>query len=368
MSPAFSIYLDLLRFLAAFGVLLDHLSSSPITEGAIWPPLGRFGAAAVTIFFVLSGYVIAFVTATRERTPQEYCASRLARLYSVIVVALILTLVCDSIGKNHNPGFYAHQKILWKPESWQGYISSFLLINEWQVFGFNGISPGTNGPWWSLSFEGTYYLIAGLALFSRPLVWIPASLLILALSGKAIAALLPLWILGFFLYHTKHLTVRAGWPTTILLAITSAMILALPAIERYLPSTGSLISLPWGRGPFNRNLVPDYFVAVVFAMHLIAARSALESGSEFIGRHKAKIRWLGSLTFPLYLFHFPIISLLSSVIWWVSPSSVTRAIFIGGVTLLIVAILTPVCDRLKGVMRNAIHMRLPRATPVRDAS
>jgi len=105
MTNALSLYLDALRFGAAFTVFLSHYAAGRISGGLLW----RFdyGRTAVIVFFVLSGFVIAWVSDTRERTLEEYGLSRIARLYSVIIPAFILTAVLDWLGKEIDPGLYA---------------------------------------------------------------------------------------------------------------------------------------------------------------------------------------------------------------------------------------------------------------------
>jgi hypothetical protein len=52
-----------------------------------------YDRTVVLVFFVFLSVVIAWVTETREGTLEEYALSRVARLYSVILPALILTPV-----------------------------------------------------------------------------------------------------------------------------------------------------------------------------------------------------------------------------------------------------------------------------------
>lgn len=66
MSISVSVFLDLARFGAALAVLFCHISGKRLTGGLLWQ-LGPYGSEAVTVFFVLSGYVIAYVAATREK-------------------------------------------------------------------------------------------------------------------------------------------------------------------------------------------------------------------------------------------------------------------------------------------------------------
>src|SRR3954467_15833841 len=103
MKRGTSLYLDVVRFAAALMVFLEHLRAHTRSGfGHFWAAhpfwyshFNLFSQTAVTVFFVLSGYVIAHVLATRERTPVDYVASRLARLYSVVLPALLLTAICN---------------------------------------------------------------------------------------------------------------------------------------------------------------------------------------------------------------------------------------------------------------------------------
>src|SRR5437870_11294053 len=105
MTNALSLYLDALRFGAAFTVFVGHYGSQRFGGGLFWQ-MQAYGRAPVLVFFVLSGFVIAWVTETRERTLEEYGLSRVARLYSVIVPAFIVTVVLDYIAMAIDPHLY----------------------------------------------------------------------------------------------------------------------------------------------------------------------------------------------------------------------------------------------------------------------
>jgi peptidoglycan/LPS O-acetylase OafA/YrhL len=87
MTSVLSLYLDALRFGAAFTVFLSHFGRF---SAGMFSQMEPYGGTAVMVFLVLSGFVIAWVTKTRERTVDEYALSRLARLYSVILPAVIV--------------------------------------------------------------------------------------------------------------------------------------------------------------------------------------------------------------------------------------------------------------------------------------
>ncbi len=61
MNKSFSLYLDVIRFSAAMVVFLSHTASSSLTDEFLWQ-FKDYSQTAVMIFFVLSGYVIAFCT------------------------------------------------------------------------------------------------------------------------------------------------------------------------------------------------------------------------------------------------------------------------------------------------------------------
>jgi len=351
VSLAFSLYLDIIRFTAALAVLLSHFTSEPFTAHVIPGALGNYGNIAVTIFFVLSGYVISFVTSTREQTASQYSLARIARLYSVIPLALLLTFGLDSIGSAIDPYFYAIPQILMKPESFAGYASSLLFVSEFQIFGFDGIVPGTNNPLWSLSFEATYYLLAGLLLFAPRRISFPSSILILAMAGRTITALLPVWIIGFYTYRFVP---RSTLPRLVLImgmAATMLGILEGHRILRHITDDNFGIVFPWGRGPFNRDLLLDYGVTCLFSAHLIFARQFCERIAVPHARMKAFARWLGDMTFPLYATHYPIICLFAAISPWPN-TTYANAAFIFVSLVLIVAVFAAISERLKDTLRS----------------
>jgi len=75
MTQALSLYLDALRFGAALTVFLGHYAGGRHSGGLFWQMI-PYGRVAVLAFFVLSGFVITWVTETKEQTIEEYGLSR----------------------------------------------------------------------------------------------------------------------------------------------------------------------------------------------------------------------------------------------------------------------------------------------------
>jgi peptidoglycan/LPS O-acetylase OafA/YrhL len=145
MNKATSLYLDMVRFLAALLVLASHACGQRLTGGFLWQ-FKPYGDEAVTVFFVLSGFVIAHATATKETTMREYTIARFSRIYSVVLPALVLTALADPIGRSIDPELYSGAVDVHLSDA-DHFIASALFVNElWDL----KLEPGSGGPYWSL--------------------------------------------------------------------------------------------------------------------------------------------------------------------------------------------------------------------------
>lgn len=372
LPRAFSLYLDAIRFFAATAVLLDHLTSFPFTGVHDGPRygillLGNYGQTAVTVFFVLSGFIIAYVTNERERDFGSFAVSRASRLYSVVLPALALTLLFDTLGRALKPQFYALPKILGHGPTIAGYLSSAFFLNEYHVFHFGGIAPGSNGPFWSLSFEATYYAVAALLLFGSRLWAIPIALLLLCCAGPTIVVLAPVWALGFIAYKVGRLPLRTS--TLMLLAGASAVLVLIAPLLLH-PITGKSfgMSFPWGRGQMERDLGKDYVTACAMVIHLLATRSLAERWPYCLDKFRRPLRALGASTFPLYAMHFPALAFAAAISPFAhdGPAHVMwLCLFTGS----LVAGATPACEWLKiriRTMGDRAYRRAPQPALTSD--
>ena len=350
LPQGLSLYLDVVRGLAAVAVLLDHANSPPIAEPGLWWRLLGYGSAAVTIFFVLSGYVIAYVIETRDRTAGDYVVSRLSRLYSVVLVALALTFGLDLIGEMLNPTFYGQDRVV--QAGWSGWAASAFMLNEFRNLGITGLVPGSNGPFWSLSFEFAYYIAAALAVFAPARLAWPAIALLLAMAGPTITALAPCWFLGFAMYRWRTRIRLRYTLAPMVFVMTTALLIWIP---KYADPDGLGRSdlFPFGRGSYPRNILVDYAIAATFALQLLAV-AARHSRIPVSSRALAIGRWLGSMTFPLYCLHFPLLCFLSALspfartgqVHWVAVAAGTIAI-----VMLAEKVTTRLQTRLKHLLR-----------------
>ena len=347
MPLNFSSYLDVVRFLAAMVVFLGHASGIHWTAGLLWQ-LGDYGDTCVVVFFVLSGFVIAYVTDVKERSWEVYLNSRAARLWSVVLPALALTFVIDALGVRVAPALYLGQPWFAGDHLPLRYIASLLMLQDvWHL----ELVPGINAPFWSLSYEAIYYLVFGVLFFSkRPVRWLWVALL-LVLSGPVIAALFPIWGLGFVAYRfCKKRTLPKAWCW--LLAIGGLSLLVASPHVRYLAPAQYRI--------MDEEIVGRYIDALAFLAHLLGVYGLAHGFPELPGRLRSLITTVAATTFPLYLLHRPLIQFFSYAGPEDPSSWQRRALVIAG-SLLLVFIATPLIERLRLFLKAGMNSLLERA-------
>jgi peptidoglycan/LPS O-acetylase OafA/YrhL len=298
MSPALSTYIEVVRLFAALVVFVHH-ASYPRFGGGWIAPLGGYGHEAVVIFFVLSGFVIGYSHAVKDRSFKLYAASRLSRLWSVSVPALALTFVLDAWGAHLDPASY--EDICTATPLEIGAALAF--VNElWFAEG----CVGSNIPFWSLSYEFIYYaLFAVFAFAPRPLLSVAVGSL---LVGPKLLLLAPCWVMGYLawrhregLRHTRHAAVL--W----LLSTAGMALLVFGKLgNKYLTWRVEQFIGPdwWERLGHSTAFLSDNAIGVCFTLHLVASACLLRERP--LGAHVQRF-WqvAASATFAIYLIHYP---------------------------------------------------------------
>lgn len=176
--------IDMLRFFAAFSVSLYHLTltswANPWDVSTdlfrIFKPISYLfvsGWIGVQIFFVISGFVIAYTA--NGRTPFEFARSRLLRLAPGAWLCALLSVPClISLGISHH-------------DIWVRLIHtvSFFPQKPWVVNAF-----------WTIGVEISFYCVILVTLLSnqfRHAEKIAASLILYGTGLLAIAATFPQW-------------------------------------------------------------------------------------------------------------------------------------------------------------------------------
>lgn len=315
--------------------------------GAGWvAPLGEYGREAVMIFFVLSGYVIAHVTSTKESTGLDYATSRFGRLYSVVLPGLVLTVLADQVGRQVDADFYQGD---WYVDSFPvvRFLASLVFVNE---FWTESIRPFPNGPFWSMSYEASYYLIFGLWTYLAPAQrrWLVP--LALALVGPKILLLFPVWLFGVWAYRLNQrwrASRGLGW---LLFLGSIAAIIALSEL-RFANLTLDLTAAWLGEDLVHQHLhyskffVNSYVIGVLVALNFIGVKAIASDLAAVLEPCARPIIFLAQFTFAIYLFHYPLLHLFRTV----TDSSVVMCV----ATLAVIVAVGGYCESSKKAYKRA---------------
>ena len=321
--------LDGLRGVAALMVIFYHVfeafATSPIDQ--------RFnhGYLAVDFFFILSGFVIGYAYDDRWKTmtTKDFIKRRLIRLHPMVVLGAVLGVIA----------FYIQGC-----EKWDGTQVSIsmvmlaLLINLFLIPAVPGSGPEIrgngemyplNGPSWSLFFE--YIGNIMYALFIR------------RMSTKALTALVVLAGIGlasFAIFNFSgagHLGV--GWTMEeynliggfLRVLFSFSIGLLMSRVFKPIPVKGAfwicslaivvLLSMPYvgnGEALWMNGIYDSVCAILIFPMLVY-----LGASGKTTDKHSARIcKFLGDISYPLYMVHYPLIYLYFG---WVKKENLTFA-------------------------------------------
>jgi peptidoglycan/LPS O-acetylase OafA/YrhL len=340
MPAALSIYLDFVRFGAAFFVLISH--AGPDEYGGAWlRSVSAFGHDAVIVFFVLSGFVIAHTVETKERSVNIYLVSRLARLWSVAVPAIVLTFLLAWIG---GAAPAANTALV------QGAVSVVFANQIW----FFDANPVWNDPYWSLGYEFPYYVFFAIISFA-PRRWRCALVALwLASIGPRVTVLLPIWLFGVWLYRA-HSRVRtpeiAGWvlalmPVPLLLALywsgTAHYLQHLVRDEIGVEAAHFL--------RFSEPIARQYVIGILVTVHFWGITVVAHRLDRPLRIAARSIRYLANHTLSLYLFHMPLLSFGAAMLH-PRPNDPLKSATMIVATTVVVALLAPFTEGRKNEWR-----------------
>lgn len=317
MSAGFSTYLNLLRFLAALVVLLSHFAYPRFTGGDwLWVRQLNLGSDAVVLFFVLSGFVIALTAERKDIDLSDFAFARATRLVSVALPALVLGWALDRWGAATAPEqyfapFYAPLPL------WETLLRGLSFSNEWG----GGLTArlGSNGPYWSLSYEVAYYALFAIAYYldgTRRAALLTAGVL---LVGVNVLLLMPAWLMGVWLYRR----LRTAAPMRVASAVVfaglpvAAYALALRFdVPQVLQST--LQPAPPGHPlRFSDEYLWNALLGLLVCIHLLGVAALTRAGlsvfGSLSGRLSAPIAWLAGASFSIYLVHYPLLQALHAL-------------------------------------------------------
>jgi peptidoglycan/LPS O-acetylase OafA/YrhL len=155
---------DLMRLVAALLVVVSH--TFPL---AGQPPLTirgveDFGALGVSIFFVISGFL---VTASYERDPKSYLLKRILRIEPGLIASLVVTVILLSFVTTAPAADYWGEAALYVGRNALLYPATYDLPGVFEDAPLAGV---VNGVLWTLRLEFSFYLVLMLVRANLKLV------------------------------------------------------------------------------------------------------------------------------------------------------------------------------------------------------
>jgi peptidoglycan/LPS O-acetylase OafA/YrhL len=338
-------------------VLLGHLSYERFSGRFLWQ-FGLVKTEAVVVFFVLSGFVIAYTLDSRRQSATGYAVARAGRIYSVALPAVLLTVALDAWGTTVNPAAYPPGLLTADTPLWLQIAASLLFVNElW----FLALPIGSCVPYWSLGYEVWYYIIFGLAVFLPGRWRVVGAGAAMLIAGPGILSMFPLWLLGVGLYRFSRKIVLSRTTGALLWAGT---IVAWLAYELITLRTGRLTG-DFGLTGGRLSLPENYLVGALFAAHLAGFPAISSWFAPVLTRFAKPIQWTAGATFSVYLIHYPVAQLINAL----DPSPVgtlTSRVLLYGGTLTAAFLFAAVTERRKDIWRRAFEWLL-RTAPARPA-
>lgn len=359
MAPAVSVALDLLRFLLALMVAFGHCTQPYFQHD--WPDLTGAAVVAVGGFFILSGYTIrSFSPADASFDLQRFFVDRASRLLSLSLPALALTVLLDLYAAHAAPGWYA---LNWGADA--DHPALRLIANAvlfTQAWG-SDIVPFSNSPFWSLSYEVGFYAIWGAFVYCRTKQRSLAIVLAVALLfGPNIVAMMTLWLIGVGTYDVfARKLAHRRLVALLALACGGALLLIVfhaplkPLLANGIDAVFDLL------GGNRRRIGPGLvFGALLFGCLLIALLAALRLAEPRLNVSRRLVRVArsaGEATFPLYLFHFPILVAVSAAHLYNPHSALQKLLVLASIVALAFAI-APLGQRMKTLLRTWMNRAL----------
>ncbi|WP_414447909.1 acyltransferase family protein [Burkholderia sp. 22PA0099] len=261
-----------------------------------------WGSAGVPVFFVISGYCIHRNIALKQAASPDYrldtpnfWARRFARIYPVLLAALLITLALDLISLQFAPVSHKIREIGW----------TAFAVNLLSLQGIAGQTYGSNGALWTLSLEVQFYAVYPLWFALRKRIGIAPLVAAVALVNLASA-----WL---FERHDVQIFTSywLSWTLGALIADLRARRAAGTAPSRLWYLAGAA-GIALGCVVFHFGQYGAFQLwSIGFACYLHAA-IARPAPANLAVRGFA---WLGDFSYSLYLVHLPLFVCLGSVLF-----------------------------------------------------
>lgn len=298
--------LDGLRGLAALMVLIAHYFAE-VESGLHWLSFGWLG---VSIFFVLSGYLIGKIIIT-EHTQNNFLPRFYKRRAARILPAYALTIMATLIYINiTSPSEYIEKPF--NPLYYLTFTQNFAIL-------YHGIGNEWLLPTWTLAVEEQFYIILPLLIMATPPKVLPSTFTLIIILSIAFRAIY---------YNQTSLStfvMLPGRADLFLLGVTAAYIEKKIELQRYMSHARNMI-------------LPPILAMLILAasgnneaFHVISPTLIGLSAAAFIigqvygipeGRYleNKELVFIGKISYPLYLIHQPVNGIMHDIFMSSAPN------------------------------------------------
>lgn len=334
--------LDGLRGVAALVVVAEHylkhffpvatIDYAVVAPGGAWweylslPPFNLFsnGAAAVSLFFVLSGYVLAMSAFRHGRDYQilPRLVGRYIRLAVPVTASLLLLyLSAASIGYD-GPALMAATGSMERPAPIPN-MTFQSVINTGLVGSMFFMHHSFNAPLWTITYE-----VIGSVLVMM-FCWSSAKLALSATARGiayliAAALLFDTFLIGFVLGAAIADARRSGWAPAFTRSKAGIGIMLLAGLCALSFGFRGMHSSPYAVIlPSEMPTIAKYTINAFGSAILLLITNHRPCGID-AASHKTKeiAIWLGALSFPIYLLHYPLISIVGSKVFFMTYTAI----------------------------------------------
>lgn len=327
MNASISYRLDFLRGIAAQAVLVEHILTTAGVKGVF---VGSFG---VVVFFVLSGFLIHITTMNAYQKGKfsllYFFSKRFFRIFTLYVPLVLLCYLIDNVVQDFG---LPQPDIVIQNSTLQNFIGSFFMLQQnffsemgVQILGLESLrlKPyGSARPFWTVAIEWWIYIAYGF-LFARYFAaeklpkpftpaWVFFSFSLVVVLFNSISGighnLSLIWFFGVLL---GHFFCKRNFKV-----LNSDKLICLTMIFLTLLFFSRIIHMrisPMFAAPIPYDMVNVLIFICFFVCFVYLSKTCVDAG--WVSKVS---RFIGEISYSLYLVHFTVLSVLYGLGWFES--------------------------------------------------